>query len=132
MLSYLLGLIQEFERSHGRLPLLVRLNTRHMKALLDECPGLALSNDPYPFGFRISVVPEDQLAHPVVTLLAAIGPRGDGGKAGITDGSAVRRCDSVPKRVPALTQTVSFHGSNAQPGMRNVMATESSIFIAAS
>lgn len=78
MLSYLLGLIQEFERSHGRLPLLVRLNTRHMKALLGECPDLALSNDPFPFGFRISVVPEDQLAHPVVSLLPVIGPQGDG------------------------------------------------------
>jgi hypothetical protein len=91
MLSYLLGLIQEFERSHGRLPLLVRLNTRHMKNLLDECPGLALSGVPFPFGFRISVLPEDELAHPVVTLLPALGPRGNGAKAAIAERSVSTR-----------------------------------------
>ena len=69
MLSYLLGLIQEFERSHGRVPVLVSLNTRHMEYLLEECPDLVRDDEPFPFGFRISVLPEDELAHPVVSVL---------------------------------------------------------------
>jgi hypothetical protein len=74
MLSYLLGLIQEFERSHGRVPILVSLNTRHMKYLMAECPNLARHDEPFPFGFRISVVPEDELAHPVVSALPVVRP----------------------------------------------------------
>ena len=69
MLSYLLGLIQEFERTHGRVPVLVSLNTRHMKYLLQECPDLIRDDEPFPFGFRISVVSEDELAHPLVSVL---------------------------------------------------------------
>ena len=69
MLSYLLGLIQDFERIHGRVPVLVSLNVRHMKHLLAECPDLVRGDEPFPFGFRISVLPEDELAHPVVSVL---------------------------------------------------------------
>jgi hypothetical protein len=69
MLSYLLGLIQEFERIHGRVPVLVSLNDRHIKYLMKECPDLVRSDEPFPFGFRISVVPEDELPHPVVSVL---------------------------------------------------------------
>jgi len=72
MLSYLLGLIQEFERSHGRVPVLVRLNARHMQYLLQECPDLVRDDEPFPFGFRISVIPEDELAHPVVSALPVL------------------------------------------------------------
>ena len=69
MLSYLLGLLQEFERVHGQIPTLVSLNTRHMKYLLEECPNLVSGAEPFPFGFRISVYPENELAHPVVSML---------------------------------------------------------------
>ena len=69
MLSYLLGLIQEFERTHGRVPVLVTLNARHMKYLLEECPDLMRNDEPFPFGFRVSVLPEEELAHPVVSVL---------------------------------------------------------------
>jgi hypothetical protein len=74
MLSYLFGLIQAFERAHGRLPLLVCLNTRHLQQLLNECPCLASGNHPMPLGFRISVLPEDALPHPKVMLLPAVVP----------------------------------------------------------
>ena len=47
MLSYLLGLIQEFERSHGRVPVLVSLNTRHMQYLLQECPDLVRDDEAF-------------------------------------------------------------------------------------
>jgi hypothetical protein len=76
MLSYLLGLIQEFERRHGRVPVLVSLNPRHMQYLLQECPDLVRDDEAFPFGFRISIVPEDELAHPVVSLLSV--PRSAG------------------------------------------------------
>ncbi len=74
MLSYLFGLIQAFERAHGRLPLLVCLNTRHLQQLLNECPHLASGNHPMPLGFRISVLPEDALPHPKVMLLPTVTP----------------------------------------------------------
>jgi hypothetical protein len=72
MLSYLLGLIQEFEGTHGRVPILVTLNTRHMEQLLRDCPNLSRDNEPFPFGFRISVLPECTLAHPVVSVLPVV------------------------------------------------------------
>ena len=74
MLSYLLGLIQEFERNHGRVPVLVSLNTRHMQRLMAECPNLNRDDTPFPFGFRISVHPVDELAHPVVSVLPDMRP----------------------------------------------------------
>ena len=74
MLSYLLGLIQEFERTHGRVPILISLNTRHMSYLIEECPDIAINDEPFPFGFRICVLPEDELAHPVVSVLPVMWP----------------------------------------------------------
>lgn len=74
MLSYILGMIQAFERTHGRLPLLVCLNAQHMKQLLHDCPGLANNSDPDTLGFRISILPEDALSHPKVILLPAERP----------------------------------------------------------
>lgn len=74
MLSYLLGLIQEFERTHGRVPILLSLNTRHMNYLLEECPNIAGKDEPFPFGFRICVLPEDELAHPIVSVLPVMWP----------------------------------------------------------
>ena len=76
MLSYLLGLIQELERTHGRVPVLVSLNARHMKCLMEECPNLTREDEPFPFGFRISVLPEEELAHPVVSVLPVMRPVG--------------------------------------------------------
>lgn len=72
MLSYILGIIQAFERTHGRLPLLVCLNTQHMQQLLDDCPGLADSNESTRLGFRISILPEESLSHPKVILLPVV------------------------------------------------------------
>lgn len=69
MLSYILGMIQAFERTHGRLPLLVCLNAQHMQQLLDDCPGLADSHESTRLGFRISILPEESLPHPKVILL---------------------------------------------------------------
>jgi len=80
MLSYLLGLIQEFERIHGQIPVLVCLNTRHMDYLLEECPDLVRDDEPFPFGFRISVLPEDELAHPVVSVLPVTRCAGGGSR----------------------------------------------------
>jgi hypothetical protein len=64
MLSYLLGIIQEFERNHGRRPQLVCLNPRHLQALQEECPGLFDGETPNPLGFHITVLAEAELPHP--------------------------------------------------------------------
>jgi hypothetical protein len=85
MLSYLLGLIQDFERMHGRVPVLVSLNTRHMKHLLEECPDLVHDDEPFPFGFRISVLPEDELAHPVVSVLPVMRSAEEIPRSGMND-----------------------------------------------
>ena len=74
MLSYILGSIQAFERIHGRVPVLVGLNPRHLQQLLDECPGLINSGESATLGFRIALMPEDMLPHPQVSLLSAGGP----------------------------------------------------------
>jgi hypothetical protein len=88
MLSYLLGLIQEFERSHGRVPVLVSLNARHMHHLLQECPDLLRGDEVFPFGFRISVVPEDELAHPVVSVLPVMRSAGERSRFPVNDNLA--------------------------------------------
>jgi hypothetical protein len=85
MLSYLLGLIQKFERSHGRVPVLVSLNARHMQYLLQECPDLILNDEAFPFGFRISVVSEDELAHPVVSVLPVMRTTGERSRFPLND-----------------------------------------------
>lgn len=64
MLSYLLGIIQEFERSHGRRPQFVCLNERHLQQLTEECPGLLNSDAAILLGFSIMVLPEAELPHP--------------------------------------------------------------------
>jgi hypothetical protein len=69
MLSHILGMIQEFERSHGRRPQLVYLNHRHLQELLQECPELLDSETAVPLGFRIVVVPATELPHPKAVWL---------------------------------------------------------------
>lgn len=98
MLSYLLGLIQEFERIHGRVPVLVTLNARHMQYLLEECPDLARNDEPFPFGFRISVLAEGEVAHPMVSVLPVMRPAGERPRFGVNDNPA-----RSPHREPAAS-----------------------------
>lgn len=69
MLSYLLRIMQEFERVHGRHPQVIYLNPRHMRHLEHECPDLFSDRRPVPLGFRIVVLPEEQLSHPKAAWL---------------------------------------------------------------
>lgn len=69
MFTYLLGIIHEFERKHGRRPQLVCLNTRHMRQFMEECPDLFDRQTAMPLGFRILVLPESELSHPKAVWL---------------------------------------------------------------
>lgn len=64
MLSYILRIMQEFEREHGRRPQVICLNPRHMRELLHECPDLFNEKRPIPLGFRVVVLSEKELPHP--------------------------------------------------------------------
>lgn len=64
MLSYILRIMQEFERTYGRHPQVICLNPRHMRQLLDECPNFFSVDRPIPLGFRVKVMPESTLPHP--------------------------------------------------------------------
>lgn len=64
MFSYLMGIVQEFERNHGRRPQAVCLNPRHMQQFMDECPDLFERDTYMPLGFRIVILPESELPHP--------------------------------------------------------------------
>jgi hypothetical protein len=76
MLSQILGIIQEFERSHGRRPQLVCLNERHVEELRTEYPGLFDEDTVMRWGFRIMVVTESELPHPkAVWLPPRVPPR---------------------------------------------------------
>lgn len=82
MLSYLLRIMQEFERAHGRHPQVIYLNPRHMRQLMQECPDLFNKHRPVPLGFRIVVLPEDELPHPKAAWLPprTPAPRRDAGR----------------------------------------------------
>lgn len=70
MLSYILRIMQEFERTHGRHPQVICLNPRHMRQLMHECPDLFNERRPVPLGFRVVVLPEEELPHPKAVWLA--------------------------------------------------------------
>ena len=97
MLSYILGLIQAFERIHGQMTLQVYLNTRHMQQLLDECPGLVNSSESASLGFHIGILSEDALPHPMVSVL----PQGTPGKNPHGWPSHHRRQDLIKRRARA-------------------------------
>ena len=69
MLSYILRVMQEYERAHGRHPQVVYLNPRHMRQLMHECPDLFDENRSIPLGFRVVVLPEEELPHPKAVWL---------------------------------------------------------------
>lgn len=69
MFSYLLGIIQDFERKHGHRPQLVYLNPSHMRQFMEECPDLFDKETAMPLGFRIVILPECELAHPKAVWL---------------------------------------------------------------
>ena len=66
MLSVILGLIQDFERRHGRRPQLVYLNDRHLAALQHECPVLLEAERSGRLGFVICRSSEYETPHPRV------------------------------------------------------------------
>jgi len=74
VLSYILRIMQEFERTHGRHPQVIYLNTRHMRQLMNECPDLFRKDRPVPLGFRIVELSEDELPHPKAAWLPATPP----------------------------------------------------------
>ena len=86
MLSYILGIIEAFERRHGRRPQLVYLNAHHMQQFMEECPDLFDPSTAVPLGFRIVIVPASELAHPRAVWLpprvrATPPPQPDTGRA---------------------------------------------------
>jgi len=72
MLSYILGLISDYQRQHGRIPRLVYLNHRHVEQLKAEHPEI-FTKDQWPsLGFRILIVSEYELPHPKVVWFPTI------------------------------------------------------------
>jgi hypothetical protein len=69
MLSYILRIMQEFERAQGRRPQVIYLNPRHMRELAHECPDLFNERRPVPLGFRVVVLSEKELPHPKAVWL---------------------------------------------------------------
>ncbi|OGI63698.1 MAG: hypothetical protein A2W18_01565 [Candidatus Muproteobacteria bacterium RBG_16_60_9] len=69
MLSYILRIMQEFERMHGQHPQVIYLNSRHMRQLMHECPDLFSEHRPVPLGFRIVELPEEEMPHPKAAWL---------------------------------------------------------------
>lgn len=72
MLSYILGLIYQFQRKHGRLPRMVCLNHGHLAELKSECPGIFNKKQWPLLGFRIAIFSEYELPHPKVVWLPSI------------------------------------------------------------
>lgn len=69
MLSYIMGLVQAFEHRHGVRPRMVCLNPRHLHQLLVEYPDIDHEKFCSRLGFRILVLPENDLPHPRVEWL---------------------------------------------------------------
>ena len=80
MLSYILRIMQEFERTHGRHPQVIYLNERHMRELMHECPDLFREDRPVPLGFRVVELPEKELPHPKAAWLPPPKARGPSGR----------------------------------------------------
>ncbi|HEX9811718.1 MAG TPA: hypothetical protein VGA88_06500 [Burkholderiales bacterium] len=84
MLSYILRIMQEFERAHGRHPQVIYLNTRHMRQLMNECPDLFREDRPVPLGFRIIELSEEELPHPRAAWLPPESPPAERGAGHVT------------------------------------------------
>jgi hypothetical protein len=69
MLNYILRVIDEFQRTHGRRPQVVCLNPVHMQRFMEECPDLFDPKTAISLGFRIMVLPESELREPKAILL---------------------------------------------------------------
>jgi hypothetical protein len=82
MFTYLLKIVQDFERTHGHRPQVVCLNPAHMQAFMDECPDLFAQETAMPLGFRILILPESELPHPRAMRLS---PRKHNIKRGLPD-----------------------------------------------
>lgn len=63
MLSQILSVIEEFERTHGSRPAAVRLNTHHMLELMDEWADL-FDGQPLALGVRLVVVADGEAPLP--------------------------------------------------------------------
>ena len=71
MYNYLLKIVQDFERTHGRHPQVICLNPSHMQRFMEECPDLFNEETAMPLGFRILIMPERELPHPKAMWLPA-------------------------------------------------------------
>lgn len=101
MLSYILRIMQEFERAHGRHPQVIYLNARHMRQLMNECPDLFREDRPVPLGFRIVELPEEELPHPQAAWLPLESPSI---RRGAKNAKAARRCRSSSGRSSSKRQ----------------------------
>jgi hypothetical protein len=82
MFAYLLKVIQDFERTHGHRPQVICLNPSHMQLFMEECPDLFDQDTAMPLGFRIMILPENELPHPKAMWLP---PRKRNAKRGLPD-----------------------------------------------
>jgi hypothetical protein len=69
MLSYILYLMQEFERNHGAAPNVIYINPMHFEALFRENPALFEPGQAVRLGFRMVMLPSSCLPHPEASRL---------------------------------------------------------------
>ncbi len=69
MLAYVLNLVQQYERTHGREPNTLFINPQHAQALEESCPGLLSDQPPIPLGLAVQIRPASSLPHPHVAYL---------------------------------------------------------------
>jgi hypothetical protein len=70
MLDYILNTAQTFEREHGIAPDVIYINPLHYEQLTRYSPELFTPGSRRRLGFRLVIVPANELAHPAAALLA--------------------------------------------------------------
>ncbi len=73
MLDHILQCVLAFEREHGITPDVVYINPFHYDGLRRFHPELFNTGEPVSLGFRLVIVPGNQLSHPEAALLSGPG-----------------------------------------------------------
>jgi hypothetical protein len=71
MLDHIMQCVLDFERQHGIAPDVVYINPFHYDGLRRYHPGLFNTGESVALGFRLVIVPSNQLCHPEAAQLSA-------------------------------------------------------------
>jgi hypothetical protein len=73
MLDHILQCVLDFQREHGTAPDVVYINPFHYDGLRRYHPGLFGTGESVTLGFRLVIVPSNQLSHPEAAQLSGPG-----------------------------------------------------------